>query len=193
MARIPYADTNRPETAELASRIVAERGEILHLYAMLLHSPPVAEGWLHFLTAIRQRSTLSGALRELVILQVAHLNGARYEAEQHTPIALREGLTREQVEALPDWPDAAVFDDEQRVVLAYCDAMTRHVHVEAAVFEALRQHCDPRTIVELTATIGAYNMVSRFLEAIGIASTDDKGSGHVLAFSDGRGTPAPLR
>ncbi len=94
MARIPYADTTRPETAPLADRIVAERGEILHLYAMLLHSPPVAEGWLAFLTAIRQRCELPGDIRELVIVQVAHLNGARYEAEQHVPIALREGVTR---------------------------------------------------------------------------------------------------
>ena len=50
---------------------------------MLLHSPPVAEGWLAFLTAIRQRCELPGDVRELVIVQVAHLNGARYEAEQH--------------------------------------------------------------------------------------------------------------
>ena len=33
-------------------------------------------------------------------------------------------------------------------------------------FAALREHFEPRAIVELTATIGAYNMVSRFLEAI---------------------------
>ncbi|KMO13643.1 carboxymuconolactone decarboxylase family protein [Methylobacterium platani] len=173
MARIPYADPTRPETAALAERIVAERGEILHLYAMLLHSPPVAEGWLTFLTAIRQRCDLPGALRELVIVQVAHLNGARYEAEQHVPIALREGVSRAQLDALPDWRAADVFDPRERAVLAYCDAMTREIHVPPAVFAALRAQCDPRTIVELTATIGAYNMVSRFLEAIGIDSADD--------------------
>ncbi|MCF4127256.1 carboxymuconolactone decarboxylase family protein [Methylobacterium sp. SyP6R] len=176
MARIPYADTTRPETAPLADRIVAERGEILHLYAMLLHSPPVAEGWLAFLTAIRQRCELPGDIRELVIVQVAHLNGARYEAEQHVPIALREGVTRAQLDALPDWEPTAVFGERERAVLAYCDAMTRTIHVEPAVFSALRDHFDPRAIVELTATIGAYNMVSRFLEAIGIDSADDKGA-----------------
>ncbi|MET7245190.1 carboxymuconolactone decarboxylase family protein [Methylobacterium sp. EM32] len=176
MARIPYADTTRPETAPLAERIVAERGEILHLYAMLLHSPPVAEGWLAFLTAIRQRCDLPGDVRELVIVQVAHLNGARYEAEQHVPIALREGVSQAQLDALPDWQGAEVFSPRERAVLAYCDAMTREIHVAPAVFAALREHFDPRAIVELTATIGAYNMVSRFLEAIGIDSTDDKGA-----------------
>ena len=46
MARIPYADSQNPAVKPLADRIVAERGEVLHLYRMLLNSPPVAEGWL---------------------------------------------------------------------------------------------------------------------------------------------------
>lgn len=173
MAHLPYADPNRPETAELFARITAQRGGVLHLYAMLLHSPSVADGWLHFLSAIRQRCVVPGALRELVILQVAHLNGAPYEAEQHIPIALREGVPQAQVDALPDWRASDAFEPAQRAALAYCDAMTRTIHVPADVFADLRTHFDPRTIVELTATVGAYNMVSRFLEALGISSADD--------------------
>jgi AhpD family alkylhydroperoxidase len=172
MARIPYADPARPEVSGLAERIVKERGSILHLYAMLLHSAPVTDGWLRFLTAIRHECALPGAIRELVIMQVAHLNGARYEAEQHQPIALREGVSQAQVDALPAWQGTTLFDERQRAALAYCDAMTRQIHVEASIFEAVRQHFDHRLIVELTATIGAYNMVSRFIEAIGIESTD---------------------
>lgn len=177
MARLPYADPDRPETAELVSRIKAERGGVLHLYAMLLHSPPVADGWLHFLSAIRQRCDLPGALRELVILQVAHLNGAAYEAEQHTPIALREGLRQAQVDALPDWQSSDAFEPAQRAALAYCDSMTRTIHVPADVFAELRAHFDQRAIIELTATVGAYNMVSRFLEAIAISAADDMAEG----------------
>ena len=58
----------------LAERIIAERGNLLHLYQMLMHSGPVAEGWLTYLTAIRQKTTLSGALREMIIMRVALLN-----------------------------------------------------------------------------------------------------------------------
>ena len=172
MARIPYADPGKPETKELVQRIVRERGGVLHLYAMLLHSAPVAEGWLRYLTAIRHECTLSGSLRELVIMRIAHLNGAAYEAEQHAPIALKEGLTREQVDALPDWRGGGPFDATQQAVLAYCDAMTRQIHVPGETFAAVRAVLDTRDLVELTATIGAYNMVSRFIEALGIDSRD---------------------
>jgi 8-oxo-dGTP pyrophosphatase MutT (NUDIX family) len=66
MARLPYADLKHPEAAPLVQRIVAERGHVLHLYQMLLHSPPLAEGWLTYLTAVRQKLGISGALRELM-------------------------------------------------------------------------------------------------------------------------------
>ncbi len=173
MARIPYADPNKPETKELADRIVRERGSVLHLYAMLLHSGPVAAGWLRYLTAIRHECTLPGSLRELVIMQIAHLNGAPYEAEQHAPIALREGLSQAQVDALPNWKGTGLFDATQEAVLAYCDSTTREIHVPTETFAPVRAALDERCLVELTATIGAYNMVSRFIEALSIDSKDD--------------------
>ena len=40
--------------------------------------------------------------------------------------------------------------------------------VPDALFEPLRKHFDDRALVELVATIPAYNMVSRFLEALRI-------------------------
>ena len=172
MARLPYADPAAPEAGALAKRIVVERGSILHLYQMLLHSVPLAEGWLAFLTAIRQRLSLSGALRELVIMRVAIVNGAQYEADQHAPIALREGLTQQQLDAVAQWERSECFADEQRAALALTDSMTRNVQVPQSVFEALREHLDDREVVELVATIAAYNMVSRFIEALGIHSDD---------------------
>jgi len=129
MARIPYADLTNPEAKPLVDRIVAERGGVLHLYQMLLHSPPVASGWLNYLTAIRQQSSLPGALRELVIMRIAILNGAPYEAEQHAPIALREGVSQVQLDELEHWQQSTNYDATQRAVLAYTDAMTKEIHV----------------------------------------------------------------
>ena len=172
MARLPYADINAPEGKPLVDRIVAERGGVLHLYQMLLHSPPVAEGWLAYLTAIRQKCTLSPALRELVIMRVAVINGAPYEAGQHAPIALKEGITQAQLDDLDDWQNSARFSPEQRAVLDLTDGMTRNVQVPKEAIAAVRAFLDDREVVELVATVGAYNMVSRFLEALDIHADD---------------------
>ncbi len=167
MARLPYADPSDPAAAPLVERITRERGKVLNLYGMLLQSPPVAEGWLAFLTAIRQKCQLSARIRELVIMRVAVINGAEYEFQQHTPFALAEGWTQQQLDALRAGA-LETFDAMEQSVLAYCDSMTREIHVPDAVFEAVRPHFNDRELVELTATIAAYNLVSRFLEALRI-------------------------
>jgi len=169
MARIPYADPNDPAIAELAERIKRERGgKVLNLYRMLLHSPPVALGWLNLFTAIRQQTELSGRYRELAILRIAVLNGASYEFKQHVPFALAEGLTQAQLDALAADEAPAGLTDADRAVLDYADAMTRQIRVPDKVFTAVRKHFSERELVELTATVGGYNLVSRFLEAIQI-------------------------
>jgi alkylhydroperoxidase family enzyme len=58
------------------------------------------------------------------------------------------------------------LDGRQRAALAYTDAMTEKIAVEQPVFEALQAHFDEQQIVELSVTIAAYNMVSRFLVAL---------------------------
>jgi len=172
MARLHYADPNDPEVRELVDRIVAERGSVLHLYQMLLHSAPLAQGWLALMTAVRQKSMLAGAMRELVIMRVALINGAHYEAEQHAPIALKEGLTQRQLDALADWTASDQFTAAQRAVLGLTDGMTRDVHVDDMLFDAIRPHFSAREVVELVVTIASYNMVSRVLEALQITSAD---------------------
>jgi AhpD family alkylhydroperoxidase len=174
MAYLPYPDLESAELRPLVDRITAERGEVLHIYQMLLHSPTLAEGWLGFLTAVRQKLDLPGDLRELVIMRVARLNGAPYEADQHAPIALKEGVTPAQLAALADWRDSTAFTPLQRAVLELCDAMTQQVQVGAATLAAVRGHLGERRTVELVATIAAYNMVSRFLEALNIHSDDQR-------------------
>ena len=141
---------------------------MLNLYRMLLHSPPIARGWLNLFTAIRQQASLAGRYRELAIMRIAVLNGADYEFRQHAPFALAAGLTEAQVEELRAGREPAGLTDADRAVLAYADAMTRQIRVPDDVFAAVRKHFSDRDLVELTATVGGYNLVSRFLEAIQI-------------------------
>jgi alkylhydroperoxidase family enzyme len=171
MARLPYPDPDRDaEVAKLAGQIVRERGgKMLNLYRMLLTSPPLARGWLGLFTAIRQQLELPARDRELAILRVAVLNGADYEFVVHIPYAKKEGgLTDAQIDAVKSDPASPAFTARDRAVLAYADAMTRAIRVHDDVFAEVRSHFPEREIVELTATIAGYNLVSRFLEALQI-------------------------
>ena len=168
-ARVPLvAEGTDPLLAELERRITAARGRISPLYQALLNSAPIAEGWEALLTAVRTKTSLRADLRELVILRIAVLNRAPYEFEAHLPHAHRVGLAEAKIDGTKIGPTSSTYDELEHVVLAYTDAMTRHVDVPDDLFERLAQRFDVMTIVELTATIAAYNMVSRFLVALRI-------------------------
>ena len=169
MARIAYPDLEaNPDLKPLTAQIISERGKLHNLYKMLLNSPPIAEGWLNLLTAVRQKTLLSGRVRELVIMRIAVINKAEYEFISHTPFALKEGISQEQINEIANWESSKAFDAVDRAVFAYTDSMTRDVHVPTEVFDAVNKHFDARGMTELTATIAAYNLVSRFLEALEI-------------------------
>ncbi len=162
----PVAPGTRPELAELEARIRGARGRLSPLYQVLLNSPQLAAGWEHLFTVIRQQSSVPPALRELVILRIAVLNGADYEFQAHVPHALQAGMTQQAIDALRK--NAPVFQGLEKLVIAYTDAMTRELRVPDALFEELKRYFDDKTLVELTATVAGYNMVSRFLIAMRI-------------------------
>jgi alkylhydroperoxidase family enzyme len=132
-----------------------------------------------FLLAIRTQTTLPADLRETAICRVAALNRAWFEWEHHAPLLRREaGVTDAFVQAVfgaapGSWlgeGEAASTAPGRRhaLVLAFADALTLDSAVPADLFAGLRSEFDERALVELSATVGAYNCVSRFLVALDV-------------------------
>ena len=168
MARIPYVSADLAEPREIVDAVRKRRGgTLLNLDRMLLHSPENA-----YLGAVRCRLSLSPRLRELAMCIVAVINGAEYEFIHHAPVFIEAGGTQAQVDAMRDpdraAADTALFDDTDRAALAVAIAMTRSVKVPDAAFDALKARLPERELVEFVATVAAYNMVSRFLVAMGV-------------------------
>jgi 4-carboxymuconolactone decarboxylase len=154
-------------------------GRLSDLDRLLLHSPPVAEGWNALMGALRSGTTLPADLSELVILRVAVLNDAVFEWTAHEPIGRRAGLTDVQLQLLrlPDPGQGPGWSPVQAAVLAFTDASTRDVVVPDAVFTAVREHLDDRQVVELVTTVAGYAMVSRFLVALEVPPPEGEVAG----------------
>lgn len=168
--RVPLVESGtRPELAEIESRILGERGRISLLYQVLLNSAPLAAGWERMLTAVRNQTSVPADLRELIILRVAVLNRAAFEFDAHAPIAARAGVGADKIEAVRERDIGEAFDDRERLVLQLTDAMTRDVEVPDALMDRVTATYDAKSLVELVATVAAYNMVSRFLVALRVA------------------------
>ena len=134
-----------------------------------MHSPALSATWFDHLNAVRWKTGLPGRLREIVIIRIGHVNDVPYVINQHVPkLALAEGLSLAECDALADWENADLFSDSERAALAMADAMTRAADLPDAAFESVKQHFDEQRIVELAVLIGTYNMHTRVMKALRI-------------------------
>ena len=177
--RIPdWTPTLKAQPQDLVDAILKRRGgTLINLDKALLWSEPLARGWNVYLKAVRTDLPTSPKLRELGICTVALLTGAAYEYKHHAPDFLTAGGTQAELDAL----NAVVKADArqsaahpalgaiEQLVIRYAAQMTLDVKVTDEVFNALREHFDTTQIVELTSAIATYNMVARFLVALGVS------------------------
>jgi 4-carboxymuconolactone decarboxylase len=170
VARLPYIN---PES-EVAQRIRERRGgELRPIDSILLYSPAAADGWNHLLGVLRGELDLAPDLRELAVLRIAVLNRAEYEWQAHEGLGQAAGLTGEQLTVLrraaagTDGPPGT-FTGAQHAVLMFTDALTGSALVPRDIFAAVQDALTDREVVELTLVVAAYNMVSRFVNALDV-------------------------
>ncbi len=176
--RLPdWTPERKAQPQDLVDAILARRGgSLLNLDRALLWSEPLARGWNVYLKAVRTELPTSRKLRELGICTVALLTGAHYEYHHHAPDFIAAGGTQAQLDALQAFlktnprglPESPLLSAVDQVVIRYAAQMTLDVQVSDEVFAAMRTHFDETQIVELTSAIATYNMVARFLVALGI-------------------------
>jgi len=144
------------------------------LYRALANNDMVGELWVRFAWGLRNGSRTPRALRELMILRSAQLQGAAYQWRDHTAMAREAGVPGEQVEALGSWPTSDLFDESSRACLALADEMVAG-RVTDATLDRLAEMFSPEDLVELIVTAGFYCMVPRVLDALRLTPEDTAG------------------
>ncbi|MGF6842987.1 alkylhydroperoxidase family enzyme [Paraburkholderia youngii] len=101
------------------------------------------------------------------------------EYHHHAPDFLAAGGAQEELESLKAYLERnnidalQGMDEDEALVVRYAEQMTRNVQVDDAFFETLRQRFNTQDLVEITASIATYNMVARFLVALGITPEEE--------------------
>ena len=141
----------------------------LNINRMMAHAENSVRHFMRLGNSLLTQAKLDARLREIVILRIAKLCDSRYEWYQHEIMARQVGVSEQQIEALRlDRPDPSVFNDQERAILRYTEEVTANVKASPEVFEELSQILSQQELVELTLTIGFYNMVAQFLENTGV-------------------------
>ena len=174
MARVSFVDKGQglPMVEDLYRSMENKGQRLLNLFKVLGHSPYIGLNWHRLGNSILTGEELPPRPREIAILRVGSLTKSVYEFTQHTRVGLSAGLTREQIEAIHNWQNSPLFNEQERAILAYVDEVERDTKVTDNTFTTLKGFFSEHAIVELTVVIGYYGMVCRFLIALDVELED---------------------
>jgi len=162
MPLIPYADFEKvPEEVREAFEKLPRK---LNIFRMWANAPTLFKPGLRLGGAILGKQKLDPALRELVILLVAKLEGGEYEWVQHVPIALAAGCRQEQIDALARGDLVSAFDPREKSLLKFSQEVIENVRASEETFKAAAAHFSAQEIVEIIFTCGFYMTMARLTE-----------------------------
>ncbi len=118
----------------------------------------------------RRKPPLSPDLRALVCVRVSQINDCSFCVDINGAGYLDEnGAMEKKLQELSRWRESTLFNDLERRVLAYAEAMTdSRTRVDDTLFDSLRRDFDENGLVHLTGLIAFQNMSSKFNAALAI-------------------------
>ena len=182
-ARAPQA---KPRVAPISSRdqadeagrpvfdAVAEgRGSVRGPFAILMYSPPLCQRIFDVSNYLRFQSGNSPRERELATIATAREKDCPYVWAAHAPAARKEGITDAAVAVVRDRGGLDTLAPAERDIVDYARQVLRAHRVEQALFDRLRDAHGVPWLVELTALIGHYGMVTGLLNAFEVSPAPD--------------------
>ena len=116
---------------------------------------------------------LPATWRELAQTRTGYCRESQFVYSQHVKACREVGISEEQIGAIASWSVATCFDDAERAVLAYTDALVlQGGRVSDDVFDALRGALSEEQILELTYVVCTYNMHATMSRALRLEFDD---------------------
>ena len=165
-----------PMLIEEEARIIGKEAGVpstmagLNVFRILSRHPTLAGVVAQQLAMLLYRGNkLDDRLRELIIMRIGWRTGAMYEWTQHWPIALRVGLTEEEILGVRDPDNATCLGAAERSVISATDDVLNKGSITNESWQAcagfLKTHEER---LELVAAICNWNTFSILLKSLNI-------------------------
>lgn len=138
--------------------------EVLHSvrgpFAVLLHSPGLAEKVMSAGAQVRLGSTLSPVEREIAVISTSREKDAAYEWNAHVTAGRKAGMREEVIDAVRSRGDVSGLEPDERDIVLFVRQLLQNNRVEQSLFDELVGRHSHRWVVELAATVGQYQYIA---------------------------------
>lgn len=157
----------------------------LDLLGWLRHRPQILAGHAAYESGLVASARMSPQLKNLATMKAAALVNCEYCVDIGSALCLASGISEDQLRALPSYRTSELFDDDERLVIEFGEAMTRQpVAVTADLRERMLARFSRTEVTELAANVAWDNYRGRLNQALGIRPS---------GFSDGAACALPER
>ncbi len=115
----------------------------------------------------RKNSPINPVLRSLITVRVSQINACRFCIDINSAVLAKRTGSMNKVEALERWRESELFDNKEKLVLEYVEAMTyTGRQVDNDLTRRLYEYFNEDEIVELSGLIAFQNLSSKFNSAL---------------------------
>lgn len=169
--RIPLPGREELDAAQRAvwdSVVAGPRGQVIGPLRAAIHNPELAQRWSALGEALRFHTSLPKRLSELAICITGRRWSSQVEWFVHARAAAEAGIAPAVLEAIRTGAKPPFARQDEALVYDYARALLLEGRVPEPLYAAAREAFGVRGVVELTALIGYYVMVSMTLNAHGV-------------------------
>lgn len=168
MARIPLPGPEEmsPEQRRVHDAVLAgPRGQVIGPLRAVIHSPDLAARWSALGEFLRYGTCLPKRLNELAIVVTGRRWSSQVEWWVHARAAAEAGIPQAALDAILCGEAPAFEEADDALVYEFARTLQLHGQVPPDTYAAARERWGARGVVELTAVVGYYTMVSMTLNA----------------------------
>ncbi len=143
----------------------AHPDQVGDMLATFARHPRLTRAYLTFNVHLLMRNSLPPRFVETVVLRTAVCRGREYLWNHHVPLALRAGLTDEDLGAIRAGEAHAELDS---AIIAAVDELHESSVITDATWRALCAHLDEKQLMDLVFTAGGYGVLAMAIKSFGI-------------------------
>jgi 4-carboxymuconolactone decarboxylase len=163
MPPIP-ADKQTPEQRKAAEAFRANRKQdVFGPFVPLHRSPDVMLRAMAMGDYLRYRTVFPARLNEFIILITARHFTQQYEWYVHYPIALKEGMSRDIVDAIADGRRPAAMSADEEVIHDFCTELLNNHSVSDPTYARALSRFGEQGTIEMVGVVAYYTFQSMVL------------------------------
>ena len=156
------------EIKELLAGAGPMTGPAANIFATLVRHPGLFRKWMPYGGKLLGGGKLPARDRELLILRTGWNCQSAYEWGQHVRIGLASDLSEDEIQRIPDGPEAAGWDAFDAVLLRAADELHTDACLTDKTWAALAERYDTKQMIEVPMLVGQYHMVAFALNSLGV-------------------------